>query len=157
MSATSFLSNEGPWQTLAARIKAARHVDAAIAYFGQGGAKLLPLGKGDRLVVDMSSPTVRAGGTDPREIEKLIRRRVDVFTRRNLHAKVVVADRCVITGSANVSKHSQEVLDEAAILTEEQAAKYSFDLKAILAAAKRRQRRSRHKVVSFAPKKGLSA
>src|SRR3990167_4333385 len=92
VSVTTFLSNMTLWQTLAARVKDARHVDAAIAFFGQGGAKLLPLRRGDRLVVDMSPATVRAGGTDPREVEKLMRRGVRAFTRRNLHAKVVVAD-----------------------------------------------------------------
>lgn len=40
---------------------------------------------------------------------------------------------------------------------EEQAAKHGFDVKAILAAAKKRQRQSGHKVVSFLPKKRLSA
>src|SRR5947209_2147421 len=111
MSVTTFLSNETLWQTIAARIKAAHYVDAAIAYFGQGGAKLLPLRAGHRLVVDMSPPTVRAGSTDPREVEKLIRQGVQAFTRRNLHAKIVVADNSVISGSANVSKRSQQVLD----------------------------------------------
>jgi hypothetical protein len=117
VSATTFLSNELLWQHIPARIKAARHVDAAIAYLGQGGAKLLPLRKGDRLVVDMSLASVTAGATDPREVQKLIRRGVQAFTRRNLHAKLLVADRSVICGSANVSKRSQQVLDEAAILT----------------------------------------
>jgi phosphatidylserine/phosphatidylglycerophosphate/cardiolipin synthase-like enzyme len=70
----------------------------------------------------MSPATVRAGSTDPREVEKLIQRRVEVFTRRNLHAKIVLADKSVIFGSANVSKHSQQVLDEAAILTTDQSA-----------------------------------
>ena len=122
MSITTFLSNETLWQNLSARIKAARHVDAAIAYFGQGGARLLPLRKGDRLIVDMSPAIVHAGGTDPREVEKLMLRGVKVFTRRNLHAKTVVADNSVISGSANVSKRSQQVLDEAAILTNDQSA-----------------------------------
>jgi hypothetical protein len=117
VSTTTFLSNDTLWQALAARIKGARHVDAAIAFFGQGGATLLPLRKGDRFIVDMSVATVRGGGTDPREVEKLIRRGVQVFTRRNLHAKVVVADQSVISGSANVSNRSHNVLDEAAILT----------------------------------------
>jgi len=40
---------------------------------------------------------------------------------------------------------------------EEQAAKYAFDVKAILAAARKRQRRSGHKVVSFLPKKRPTA
>jgi len=122
MSVTTFLSNEILWRTLSAKVKAARHVDAAIAYFGQSGAKLLPLRRGDRLIVDMSSTTVRAGATDPREVEKLMRRGVQAFTRRNLHAKLIVADKSVISGSANISKHSQQILDEAAILTNDPAA-----------------------------------
>lgn len=122
MSLTTFLSNEALWQELYRRVKAAWHVDAAIAYFGQGGAKLLPLRRGDRLIVDMSPAIVQAGGTDPREIEKLIRRGVHVYTRRHLHAKTIVADRYVISGSANVSKRSQQLLDEAAIFTNDQSA-----------------------------------
>jgi hypothetical protein len=79
--------------------------------------QLLPLRRGDHLIVDMSPATVRAGGTDPREVEKLIRRGVRVFTRRHLHAKTIVVDRTTISRSANVSKRSQQQLDEAAILT----------------------------------------
>jgi hypothetical protein len=122
VSTVTFLSNDALWSKLTEKVAAARHVDAAIAYFGQGGAKLLPLRKGDRLVVDMSPKTVKAGSTDPREVEKLMQRQVQVFTRRNLHAKLVIADNAVISGSANVSKHSQRDLDEAAILTTEPAA-----------------------------------
>jgi hypothetical protein len=122
VSATTFLFNETLWKTLVTRIKSAHHVDAAIAYFGQGGAKILPLRSGDRLVVDMSPATVKAGSTDPHEIEKLVRRGVQVFTRRNLHAKTIVVDNSVIAGSANVSKHSQQGLDEAAIITTEPSA-----------------------------------
>ena len=123
MSVATFLSNETLWQKLSVQVKAARHVDAAIAYFGQTGAKLLPLRNGDRLVVDMSPATVRAGGTDPREVEKLMRRGVQAFTRRNLHAKLIVAGNWVIAGSANVSQHSRQILDEAAILTNDSGAK----------------------------------
>jgi len=50
-----------------------------------------------------------------------------------------------------------EVVDEIRRLREEQAAKNAFDVKAILAAAKKRQRRSRRKIVQLAPKKKLSA
>ena len=92
-------------------------MSAAIAYVGHGGAKLLPLRRGDRLVVDMSLRTVRAGATDPREIEKFVQRGVTVFTRRNLHSKLVVGNGFAIAGSANVSVRSERLLDEAAILT----------------------------------------
>jgi hypothetical protein len=49
------------------------------------------------------------------------------------------------------------IVDEVRRVREEQAAKYGFDVKAILAAAKKRQRRSGREVVSLAPKKRLSA
>lgn len=49
------------------------------------------------------------------------------------------------------------IVDEVRRLREDEAAKYGFDVKAILAASKKRQRRSRHKVVSFVRKKSLSA
>jgi len=49
------------------------------------------------------------------------------------------------------------IVDEVRRVRENQAAKYGFDVKAILVASKKRQRRSSHKVVSFVPKKKLSA
>lgn len=49
------------------------------------------------------------------------------------------------------------IVDEVRRVREAQAAKYGFDVKAILEAARKRQRRSRHKVVSFLPKKRLTA
>ena len=49
------------------------------------------------------------------------------------------------------------IVDEVRRVREEEAAKYGFDVKAILVASKRRQRRSRHKIVSIVPKKKLSA
>ena len=48
------------------------------------------------------------------------------------------------------------IVDEVRRLREEQAAKHGFDVKAILAAAKRRQRRSGRKVVWLVQKKTLS-
>ena len=49
------------------------------------------------------------------------------------------------------------IVDEVRRVREELAAKYSYDIKAILAAAKKRQRRSGHRVVSFIRKKKLVA
>ena len=45
------------------------------------------------------------------------------------------------------------IVDEVRRVREDEAAKYGFDVKAILAASKRRQRRSRHKVVSLVLRK----
>lgn len=119
MGRTSLLVGNDIWEVLPQIVKSAKHTDAAIAYCGQDGAKLFPLKRGDCLVVDMSLTTVKAGSTSPYEIEKLVKRGVKVFTRPNLHAKIVVADKRVVVGSANVSKNSRDILDEAAILTDD--------------------------------------
>ena len=49
------------------------------------------------------------------------------------------------------------IVDEVRRVREEQAAKYAFDVKAILAAARKRQLRSGRKVVSLVQKNKLSA
>lgn len=122
MSKINFLINEDIWKTIPRIIKASKHTDVVVAYLGTDGSQLLPLKKGDRLVVDMSIATVKAGATNPHEIEKLIKRGVKVFSRRNLHAKIIVTDKEVLTGSANVSKNSRDTLEEAAILTDDRIA-----------------------------------
>ena len=47
------------------------------------------------------------------------------------------------------------IVDEVRRIREEQAARCNFDIKAILASAKKRQRKSGRKVVSFVAKKKL--
>lgn len=49
------------------------------------------------------------------------------------------------------------IVDEVRRIREDLAAKHDFDIKEILLAAKNRQRRSRHKVVSLVPKKKSTA
>ena len=49
------------------------------------------------------------------------------------------------------------IVDEVRRVREELAAKYAYDIEAILAATKKRQRRSGHRVVSFIRKKKLVA
>ena len=44
------------------------------------------------------------------------------------------------------------IVDEVRVAREREAAKHGFDIKAILAASKKRQLRTKHKVVSFASK-----
>lgn len=116
-----FLFSAGLWEELSTRVPKAKKVRAAVAYFGTGGAALLPLKKGDTLVVDMSLGRVRAGATDPKEIKKLLLRGVRVFTRASLHAKFFVLDRVVLAGSSNISSYSKHTLEEAAILTDDPA------------------------------------
>jgi len=117
MGAIRFLSNDSLWSELRARVKKARSVKAAVAFLGTGGADLLPLKKGDTLVVNLGMPAVKQGSTAPREIRRLQRRGVHVFTRTSLHAKFFICDRALLVGSANASKNSKNSLDEAAALT----------------------------------------
>ena len=49
------------------------------------------------------------------------------------------------------------IVDEVRLIRAEQAAEYSYDLTAILAAARKRQQQSGKKVVSYASKKKVSA
>ncbi len=114
---TRFVSNTDLWNEIHKYVSKAKHARAAVAYFGQHGANLLPLKKGDELVVDMSLGAVRQGVTDPREIRKLKNRGVKIFSRGSLHAKFLVTDKILITSSANASKNSEQVLDEAGVIT----------------------------------------
>ena len=89
----------------------------AVAYFGQGASKMLPLPAGSTLVVNMSVRSVKEGSTCPAEIANMLNRDVVVYSCNNLHAKVfVIGDRAIV-GSSNVSKGSRDTLIEAAVET----------------------------------------
>ena len=94
----------------------------AVAYFGKGAGKLLPLTKGSRLVVDASEHAVAAGQTCPADLAKLVKRGVKVYSVPNLHAKVFVLGRAAYIGSANASNRSASQLVEAVIRTTETSA-----------------------------------
>jgi phosphatidylserine/phosphatidylglycerophosphate/cardiolipin synthase-like enzyme len=114
---TTLPINEDLWRNAQRLVRWNRSLRSAIAYFGQKGAALLPFRKGDQLVIDLSIPSVRAGRSDPREIDKLLRRGVGVFSRANLHAKVIATEAETLVGSTNASGRAANILDEAAVLT----------------------------------------
>lgn len=106
------------WPRLTELAKASKHqCQVAVAYFGQGASKLLPLPKGSTVVVDLSERAVREGQTCPDELGNLIRRGVAVYSCTDLHAKLFVFGKHAVIGSANVSNRSKNVLIEAAIET----------------------------------------
>lgn len=108
------------WQeiTNAVRISRKRCV-VAVAYFGAGASRRLPLPKGSRLVVDASERAVMSGQTCPADLQKMLRRGVAVYSVPNLHAKVFVVGKTAYIGSTNVSKNSASKLIEATIRTTE--------------------------------------
>jgi hypothetical protein len=76
---TQFVTHD-IWKSLTASAKAARKPSfVAVAYFGQGASKLLPLLAGSRLVVDASENAVKSGQTHPADLKKLQMRGVVIY------------------------------------------------------------------------------
>lgn len=104
------------WPQLTKAVRGLRQPCAvAVAYFGSGAGRLLPLPQGSRLVVDASERAVASGQTCPTDLIKLVRNGVIVHSVPNLHAKVFVLGRAAYIGSANVSRRSASQLVEAVI------------------------------------------
>jgi hypothetical protein len=115
---STVLITEKIWPQLTSAVSRSRQTCAvAVAYFGTGASKLLPLKKNSRLVVDASERSVASGQTCPAEIAKLVKRGVRAFSVPNLHAKVFVVGRVAYIGSANVSSRSASQLVEAIVRT----------------------------------------
>jgi hypothetical protein len=102
--------------------RARKRCVVAVAYFGAGASRLLPLHKGSRLVVDASDRAVASGQTCPTDLLKLVKRGVAVYSVPNLHAKVFVLGKTAYVGSTNVSNRSASQLIEAVLRTTEPSA-----------------------------------
>lgn len=114
-----FLEHGDLWKALARRASGPRQV--ACPYMGEGTSKLLPWKKGDVLVCALSKLNARAGNVCPAEIEKLRKKGVRVFVEPDLHAKVMRCADVAIVGSANLSHHSRDRLDEAGVILRDAA------------------------------------
>jgi hypothetical protein len=118
---SGFLGGRGQiWPAVtreAKRLRRPSHV--AVAYFGRGADRLLPLRSGSHLVVDASDAAVKAGQTYPWSLAKLQNTGVLIYSRAGLHAKVFVFGNVAYVGSTNVSKKSSGHLIEALVFTKE--------------------------------------
>lgn len=118
VSSPMFLSSSTLWPTIKKLSKAAKTRSyVAAPYLGCGSADLLPLGEGDVLICALTLANARSGVVSPADVEKLRGRGVEVYLRENLHAKIYLFGRTAIVCSANVSRTSESVLDEAGIMT----------------------------------------
>jgi hypothetical protein len=116
-AAPRFLDTQALWPTLVQTARAAserRYV--ATAYLGAGASSLLPLRRGDILLCALTPANARAGNMYPSEVRALLRKGVRVFVQDDLHAKIYLMGRAAIVCSANLSRHSRSVLDEAGVL-----------------------------------------
>jgi len=71
----TLLRGRALWNRITKLVRKAKHTEAAVSYLGKGGYSMLPLRKGDVLVVDMSTRSVKQGVTNPFEIEKYMNNR----------------------------------------------------------------------------------
>jgi len=107
------------WPAITALARKGHRNKAAVAFVSTGARKLLPLTRGDTLVVDMSLERVRGGATNPFAVEEFFKKGVSVFTCHGLHAKVFILGNRVVVGSANVSAAANSALEEAVLITNE--------------------------------------
>lgn len=117
---TKFISGEqNVWSSIKTLFGNGRRGYVAVAYIGQGASRRLKLKRGSILVTNASEAAVRGGQTSPSELLKFYKRGVQVFSQENLHAKVFVAGKVAIVGSANISNFSENILNEAVLITTE--------------------------------------
>ncbi len=115
---SSLLTRDAVWPSLSSTArKSCSPAYAAIAYFGQGASKLLPLPKNSRVVVDASDAAVKSGQTCPTDLIAMQKRGIRIYSVPNLHTKVYVFQDAAFIGSANASNRSAGVLIEAMIQT----------------------------------------
>jgi hypothetical protein len=105
------------WPKIVSLAKQSSRRQIVVAYLGKGASKILPLRRGDVLVVDLSEQAVKTGQTDPNEVEKYLKKGVKVYSQSNLHAKLYVFDKTIIVSSANLSTHSLINLIEVGMLS----------------------------------------
>ena len=88
---------------------------AAIAYVGDSPPMIF--GKGDLLVVDASDSSIKSGRTSAKVLAAFYEAGAELFSNPHLHAKAMVLDDWAVVGSANASRHSENVYIEAAVIT----------------------------------------
>lgn len=107
------------WKTITAYAQRSKTRRIAVAYLGKGANELLPLKKGDTLIVNMTLPNVKNSQVNPFEVEKYYNAGVKIFHCKNLHSKVYLFDKQAIICSANISNNSYSStgLIECGVLT----------------------------------------
>ena len=87
---------------------------ACIAYVTSDKLKLT---KGDTLICDASSFSIKFGETSAKTLELYFNRGVNIYSNQQLHSKILLTDNFLVIGSANLSKSSAERLTESSVIT----------------------------------------
>lgn len=108
------------WTDLTPLVRSRGKKHAAIAFIGKEAPDLLPLRRGDVLVVNAGDPTLASGGTSPDALRAFLNRGVEVWSHPYLHAKVISISRGItVVGSANASTRSGSLLEAVAVLSDD--------------------------------------
>ncbi|MBH0120029.1 phospholipase D family protein [Rhodococcus sp. CX] len=105
------------WDEITAAVRSRGRRYAAVAFLGADAPALLPLTRGDMLVVNASDSAVRSRSTSPEAIAAYLEAGVRVYSEGELHAKVIATSTTAVIGSANASAHSRDRTIEAAVVT----------------------------------------
>lgn len=77
----------------------------------------LELNQGDILICDASKFSIKFGETSAKTLDYYFKRGVKIYSRQNVHAKLLLTKNFLLIGSANLSKSSAETLIESAVVT----------------------------------------
>lgn len=110
-----------PWLAITKALRSAGPRYAAVAYVAHGADELLPLKAGDVLIANIGDSAMGSRSTSPAVVRRFLERGVDVYSWDRLHAKVMATTRLAIIGSANASTNSATNVDEAVVITDDQA------------------------------------
>lgn len=84
-------------------VREAEVIDVAVAFWGSGGETIFQRWSGRRLRIICN---LAQGGTNPKAIRALLELpNVEVLQQDDLHAKLILTDKSLIVGSANVSSN----------------------------------------------------
>lgn len=104
------------WKQVAPIAKTAKRRLAAVAYVSNNSH--INFIRNDVLICDASDRAIKSGETSAVLLHTLFRRGVELRSRPDLHAKVMIFGKHTLIGSCNLSISSEEILTELALLTD---------------------------------------
>lgn len=110
-----------PWGEITAAAQTPGPRYAAVAFLGPASPAMLPLKRGDTLVVNASDSAVRSRSTSPEAIAAYLEKGVLVYGEGELHAKVIATATKAVIGSANASARSRDRTIEAVVVSDSKA------------------------------------
>ena len=110
------VSSDNLWDKLEKLSTDSEGKKAAVSYITDDSA--IQFTDGDTLVADISEDAIATGKTSAKVISDAFENGVEIYTCDSLHAKTIVFDYHAYIGSANISSHSRESLDEIGIISD---------------------------------------